>query len=166
MLDDLGLVPALEWQARDVFKRTGMIVNVMGNDLPEDLPDEHKTCIYRIVQEALHNAAKHADAQTVRITVAEREGNIDLSIDDDGRGFSPLEQKGLGLIGIHERVENLVHIPCRIGTGGGTRLDVVLPLRRQWRKETCRERDSCSGGRRSHDHPQRPAAAFGTPARV
>jgi len=101
----------------------------MGNELPEDLPDEHKTCIYRGVQEALHNAAKHADAQTVRITVAEREGNIDLSIHDDGRGFSPLEQKGLGLIGIYERVENLGGtFRVESEPGGGTRLNVVLPL--------------------------------------
>lgn len=137
MLDDLGLVPALEWQARDVSKRTGMIVNVAGQELPEELPDEHKTCIYRIVQEALHNAAKHADAQTVRISVAECDGNINLSIYDDGRGFSPLEQKGLGLVGIYERVENLGGT-FRVDSepGGGTRLDIVLPLAPVLSRET------------------------------
>src|SRR5665213_423381 len=55
MLDDLGLVPALEWQAREVFKRTGLRVQVTAEENASELPDEHKTCIYRVVQEALHN---------------------------------------------------------------------------------------------------------------
>ena len=62
MLDDLGLVPALQWQAREVSKRSGMWVKVAAEDVSEELPEEHKTCIYRIVQEALHNCVQHAGA--------------------------------------------------------------------------------------------------------
>jgi signal transduction histidine kinase len=60
MLDDLGLVPALQWQAREISKRTGMAVTVDAEGVADDLPEEHKTCIYRVVQEALHNCARHA----------------------------------------------------------------------------------------------------------
>src|ERR1700756_4140975 len=62
MLDDLGLVPALQWQAREVSKRSGVWVKIAAEQVSESLPEEHKTCIYRIVQEALHNCVKHADA--------------------------------------------------------------------------------------------------------
>ena len=66
MLDDLGLVPALEWQAREVSKRSGIWVKVLAENVSEELPEEHKTCIYRVVQEALHNSVQHAGARQVR----------------------------------------------------------------------------------------------------
>lgn len=129
MLDDLGLVPALQWQARDVSKRTGMLINVAADELPEDLPDEHKTCIYRIVQEALNNCSKHADAENVRITVREEGGNILLSVQDDGKGFTPGQERGLGLLGIQERVANLGgNLQIDSEMGRGTLLMISLPL--------------------------------------
>ena len=69
MLDDLGLVAALEWQAREVSKRTGMLVDTVEENVSDDLPEEHKTCVYRIVQEALNNCSKHAYAKNVRVVV-------------------------------------------------------------------------------------------------
>ena len=107
MLDDLGLVPALEWQAREVSKRSGIVVNVAAPELPETLPDPYTTCIYRIVQEALNNIAKHSGARTARITVNVSAGDLELSVQDDGKGFDPARQKGLGLVGIQERVTSL-----------------------------------------------------------
>ena len=65
MLDDLGLVPALEWQAREVSKRSGVWVKLTAEGVSEELPEEHKTCIYRIVQEALHNCVQHAGAHRI-----------------------------------------------------------------------------------------------------
>lgn len=129
MLDDLGLVPALEWQARDVSRRTGMLVNVAAGELPEDLPDEHKTCIFRVVQEALNNIAKHAEARIVRISLRQDGGDLLLTVQDDGKGFRAGEQKGLGLIGINERVENL-HGTVRVESepGRGALLEIRLPL--------------------------------------
>jgi signal transduction histidine kinase len=128
MLDDLGLVPALKWQAREVSKRTSLDVSVAA-ELPDDLPDDFKTCIYRVVQEALHNCASHARAKSVRIRVQQAPGRLILSIQDDGRGFDSRQVKGLGLLGIQERVAQLggkciVHSE----TGTGTILTVELPM--------------------------------------
>src|SRR5579885_95652 len=129
MLDDLGLLPALEWQARDVSRRTGMLVNVAAGELPDDLPEEHKTCIFRVVQEALNNIAKHAEARTVRISLNRERDHLLLAVQDDGKGFRVGEQKGLGLIGINERVENL-HGRVRVESepGRGALLEIRLPL--------------------------------------
>jgi signal transduction histidine kinase len=134
MLDDLGLVPALRWQAREVSKTTAMDVSVAAELTSDDLPDEYKTCIYRVVQEALHNCARHAQAQTVRIRVQQRPGSqgsdvITLSIQDDGQGFDASQIKGLGLLGIQERVNRLGGV-CRVHSepGKGTVLTVELPF--------------------------------------
>ncbi len=72
MLDDLGLVPALKWQAREVARRSGIKVKVDAEDVPDHLPDEYRTCIYRVVQEALHNATRHSKATQCTITVTLR----------------------------------------------------------------------------------------------
>src|SRR5215469_8533805 len=67
MLDDLGLVPALQWQAREMSRRTGMLIDVIEENVSSDMPDEFRTCVYRVVQEALNNCSKHAYARNVRI---------------------------------------------------------------------------------------------------
>src|SRR5439155_16122776 len=107
MLDDLGLIPALEWQARELSRSTGIRVNVAADGIPENLPEQHKTCIYRIVQEALHNCARHSRASMVRITVKNGAEAIHVTIQDDGRGFDPEIERGLGLLGMQERVTHL-----------------------------------------------------------
>jgi len=128
MLDDLGLVPALRWQAREVSKRTALRVKVSAEDVSEDLPEEHKTCIYRIVQESLHNCAQHAGAATVRINVHQDAARILLSIQDDGKGFHAGEERGLGLLGMQERASHLggtFSVDAR--PGHGTTISVSLP---------------------------------------
>lgn len=107
MLDDLGLVPALQWQAREISKRSGIIVNFAAEGVADELPDEYKTSIYRVMQEALHNCEKHARAKVVRVTVRQQNNLLVMSIQDDGCGFGPQIEKGLGLRGMQERVENL-----------------------------------------------------------
>ena len=129
MLDDFGLVPALEWQAREVSKRTGIRVQVTAADSAGELPDDLKTCIYRVVQEALHNCARHAQARSVRVVVRQEGSRINLSVEDDGRGFDARRVRGLGLVGMEERVRHLggeFHIVSTPGTG--TKVDVELPL--------------------------------------
>ena len=117
MLDDFGLVPALNWHAREMTKRTGLNVVVTADDDADDLPDEHKTCIYRLVQEAVHNSARHANARTVEV-VLKREGDrVRFSVRDDGVGFDTRFVRGLGLLGMEERVRRL---------GGELRLDSQL----------------------------------------
>src|SRR5579885_1892868 len=129
MLDDLGLVPALKWQAREVSKRTSMDVSVAAELQGDDLPEEYKTCIYRVVQEALHNCASHANATTVRIRIHQESDHLALSIQDDGCGFNPDQVKGLGLLGIQERVTNLGGA-CRLHSspGSGSIVSIELPI--------------------------------------
>ena len=129
MLDDLGLIPALKWQARESAKRTSMDVSVAAELDSDDLPDEYKTCIYRVVQEALHNCARHSHATAVRIMVEQKTDRLILIIQDDGQGFDTGQMKGLGLLGIQERVTRLggtssVHSK----PGGGAILSVELPF--------------------------------------
>jgi len=129
MLDDLGLVPALQWQAREFSKRCGVWVNVVATDVSEDLPEEHKTCIYRIVQEALHNIVKHAAAHDVKVNVQQTEDRLTLAIRDDGRGFEAQHEKGMGLVGMQERVSHLGGtFAVSSQPGHGTSLNVSLPL--------------------------------------
>jgi signal transduction histidine kinase len=151
MLDDLGLVPALRWQAREVSKRTSMDVSVATESVSDDLPDEYKTCIYRVVQEALHNCSRHSLAATVRIRVQQKSGVLSLSIQDDGRGFDVRQSKGLGLLGIEERVARLGGT-CAIHSapGSGTILSIELPIHSTEREQGTREREADShsvGGR-------------------
>ncbi len=128
MLDDFGLIPALDWQARETAKRTGMRVQVT-SEVEDELPEEHKTCIYRVVQEALNNCSKHAQAKSVEVSVRGHDGNILLSVQDDGCGFDPRRVRGLGLLGMEERVRHLggtFEIDSR--PGRGTLLQIALPM--------------------------------------
>jgi signal transduction histidine kinase len=129
MLDDLGLIAALGWQAREVSRRTGLKVDLVADDVPDELPDEHKTCVYRVVQEALHNASRHAGARNVRIVVCQDSDHLSLTVQDDGKGFDTRAVRGLGLLGMEERVKHLGGI-FHIGSepGQGTTLTVNLPL--------------------------------------
>jgi signal transduction histidine kinase len=152
MLDDLGLIPALKWQARESSKSTSMNVTVdvsVAAELgPDDLPDEYKTCIYRVVQEALHNCARHSRAATVRIRVEQERDRLLLNIQDDGQGFDVQQTKGLGLLGIQERVTRLGGI-CQVHSqpGRGTTLSVALPLAKDHREES---RSACVAETDSH----------------
>ncbi len=129
MLDDFGLVPALRWQSREVSRRTGMCIDVVADDVPEELPDELKTCVYRVVQEALHNCARHAEARNVRVIVRHEPERILLSVQDDGKGFDPAHVRGLGLLGMEERVKHLGgRFEVKSHAGEGTLLQVDLPL--------------------------------------
>jgi signal transduction histidine kinase len=129
MLDDFGLLPALEWQAREVSKRTGLRVQVSADEAAGELPDELRTCIYRVVQEALHNCARHAQARTVKVTVDQEPTRIVLTVEDDGHGFDARRVRGLGLVGMEERVNHLGGaFAVKSAPGSGTRVEVELPL--------------------------------------
>jgi signal transduction histidine kinase len=131
MLDDLGLVAALEWQAREVSKRTGTLVDIVEGNVSDALPEEYKTCVYRIVQEALNNCSRHAYAKSVRVIVRQESERLSLTIQDDGRGFDPSRVRGLGLVGMNERVSQLGGV-LKVDSlpGRGTCLCVDLPLAR------------------------------------
>ncbi len=129
MLDDFGLIPALNWHAREMTKRTGLNVTVSADETADDLPDEHKTCIYRMVQEAVNNAARHARARTVQVTVHRDTNRVVFSVQDDGAGFDPTFVRGLGLLGMEERVRRLGgQLAIDSKPGRGTRINAELPL--------------------------------------
>lgn len=129
MLDDLGLIPAVQWQAREISRTKNLAVQVQAGALSEDIPDEHKTCIYRIVQEALHNVARHAKAKNARIQLTQNADSLLLTIQDDGQGFAPEREKGVGLLGMEERVTHLGgSFQVHSAPGKGTSIRIQLPL--------------------------------------
>jgi signal transduction histidine kinase len=129
MLDDFGLQPALEWLVRDFRRRFGIPVELaMAGDLG-GLPDQTRTCVYRIVQEALTNCARHAQARQIEIGVRFEQNTLDLTVSDDGVGLDPRPVRGMGLIGIEERVRELRGtFEVQPRTPSGTRLHVTLPV--------------------------------------
>jgi len=129
MLDDFGLVPALNWHAREMTKRTGLNVVLSADEAAEDLPDEHTTCIYRLVQEAVNNAARHARARTVEVEVKRESGAVSCSVRDDGAGFDTRFVRGLGLLGMEERVRRLGgRLAIDSEPGRGTVILAELPV--------------------------------------
>jgi len=131
VLDNLGLVPALEMLAERVTKRTGLAVSIAG-ELHARLPPTVETALYRIVQEALNNAVKHAHAKSVAIDLQHTPLKVACSVRDDGIGFAKQKQpgmQGLGLIGIRERLNALGGL-LRVVSGPqrGTTLLVDIPL--------------------------------------
>jgi signal transduction histidine kinase len=129
MLDDLGLAAALEWQANQVSRSTGVRIRIGADGLPNELPEEHKICVFRIVQEALNNVCRHARASSVEITVLASGSRISVMIRDDGRGFRTPRPNGLGLIGMQERAESLGgSVTINSEPGQGTTIEVALPL--------------------------------------
>ncbi|HEY3441206.1 MAG TPA: histidine kinase [Paludibaculum sp.] len=133
MLDELGLGPALRWQGREFSRRSGVPVDVQIDGDLDALPESHRTCIYRVVQETLTNCAKHAHAKRIRISAYGRHDWVKLSIQDDGVGFDPdgANARGLGLIGIQERVRELNGTVTIVsGPEKGTIVEVEVPV---WR---------------------------------
>ena len=129
MLDDFGLQPALEWHVRDFRRRFAIAVDLALEGDLDALPDQYRTCVYRIVQEALTNCARHAQAKRVEIAVRFADNTLHLSVADDGVGIDPSRVRGVGLIGIEERVREL-HGTFDAGprTPRGTELRVTLPV--------------------------------------
>ncbi|HEY1340194.1 MAG TPA: sensor histidine kinase [Bryobacteraceae bacterium] len=131
MLDDLGLGSALQWQARQFSKHAGVPVNVQIEGALTSLPERHRTCIYRVVQEALTNCARHARAHTIGVAIVRGERQLRVTVRDDGAGFDPsaTRGRGLGLIGMQERIKELGgELKLRSLPQHGTVLSAVIPL--------------------------------------
>ena len=137
ILDDLGLEPTLRWYIGGYAKRMNVQVDFEARDCEDLQASEAKILLYRIVQEALNNVAKHAEARKISVRLSCNETTAKLIIEDDGKGFdtrirasSQSVGYGLGLIGIRERVTfingtfNVHSVP-----GRGTRLEVKIPKR-------------------------------------
>ena len=134
-LDAFGLNVALEGLCYDFSARTALPVRYHGLEMPE-LPTAVALSMYRLVQEALTNIAKHAEATQVEVHVTRSDGQLELSVVDDGKGFisetdTPRQRGGIGLVSMRERAELLGGaLDIETSPGQGTRLVARIPLER------------------------------------
>jgi PAS domain S-box-containing protein len=132
MLDDLGLVPAVEWLAQGFTERSGIQCDLRLVEEGLELGEPYASAVFRILQESLTNVAKHAQASRVEMTVARSDGAVALTVRDNGRGFAleePRKPNSFGLMGLRERAYALggtVDIWSR--SGEGTKIDVRIPV--------------------------------------
>jgi PAS domain S-box-containing protein len=132
VLDDLGLMPAIEWLVQNFNQRTGIACRL---DADEDLElgEPHATAVFRIIQESLVNVAKHAQANQVTVTIVPVDGGLRLKVQDDGIGFgvgASRKPHSLGLAGLRERAQLLKgSVAVHSKPGQGTIIDAFIPVR-------------------------------------
>jgi two-component system NarL family sensor kinase len=132
VLDDLGLEAALKSLLNEYEERTGIIVETILHLPKERLPDDIEITLYRVIQEALSNVEKHAEADEVRLTTRFDRRNIYLTLRDNGCGFVPEQHsgaQGIGVRNMHDRIELLSgEFELTSDLNKGTRIRVSLPL--------------------------------------
>jgi signal transduction histidine kinase len=130
VLDHLGLEAALRRYVREYAERTGVEVD-LSLHLTRPLPQELETVVYRVVQEALTNVARHSGSPRASVGVVEVLGEVRVFVEDEGRGFDPqaVDPGRQGLLGMRERVELLGgRLSVESAPGQGTRVQVRLPI--------------------------------------
>lgn len=132
VLDDLGLIAALEWQAREYQNRTGIVCDMQLDVGDLQVDPERSTALFRIFQEILTNVARHAHATRVNVVMKQTGADLVLEVNDNGRGIEPSRVKGdksLGLLGMRERALILGgSVDIQGAPGKGTRVRVTMPL--------------------------------------
>jgi signal transduction histidine kinase len=133
VLQELGLVAAIRKEAKDLARNTGVKARVIVEENVGRLEPELEMAVYRIVQEALHNVAKHAQAKSVTVRVRREANSLRLLVEDDGVGFafksSNSRGHSFGLAGIKERVNSMRgEMALSSAKGAGTRLEVSVPV--------------------------------------
>ena len=135
LLDDLGLVPALQWLLEDFMRRSNIHCEMTEEAVDEHLPDAVNTCVYRVVQEAIHNCEKHSGAKQVRVSIRQVPGTLTAEVEDDGHGFqagerpTPRGGSGLGILGMRERATRMGGtLVIDSAQGRGTRLCLTVPV--------------------------------------
>jgi signal transduction histidine kinase len=134
-LDSLGIVPALRWYTQQSAERTGLAIHFSGPDQFERLPLETELILYRVAQEGLTNAIRHGKSQNIDVTLEKNETAIRLTISDNGKGFDAIAMdRGLGLVGIRERIELLNgSFNLKTAPGAGTQLIIEIPVKKKER---------------------------------
>jgi signal transduction histidine kinase len=131
ILDDLGVLAAISWQCRQITQGDGGMKVATDYDINESMiPETYKTVIYRIVQEALNNAVKYADAENLSVSLCRIDGYLQLTIRDNGVGFEEDQVKtGMGMISMRERAESIGGLfEVRSSKGEGVEIRVLLPV--------------------------------------
>jgi signal transduction histidine kinase len=130
MLEDLGLMPTLEWYLNDFGKRTGIKVNFTHSELDQILPGDFNITIYRVIQEALTNIARYAEVKETTVSLTLEKQNLSICIEDKGKGFAVESQsQGVGLRGMRERVNALSgKLEINSTPGEGTLIRAELPV--------------------------------------
>jgi len=133
VLDDLGLVPALHKLARDSSAGTGIDVDVEADTDGSSIPPPVAAVLYRVAQEAVRNAVRHATPRRVRVVLHQSNGSATLEVLDDGRGFDLREAEkrrpGMGLLSMRERVSLLDgELAIRTAPGDGTAISATVPI--------------------------------------
>lgn len=133
ILEHVGLEAAVREHAEDFQARTSLKTGIMVRTLPNNIPPDHATCLYRVLQESLQNVRKHANATSVLIRLMGTRRGVGLCIHDDGRGFEnspePTKRTGLGLTSMAERVGALQGtFRVRTKPGDGTEVHAWVPL--------------------------------------
>ena len=139
MLDDLGLIPTLRWYLNRISKQANFEPHIKSVNWKVSLIPELEVAVFRIIQEAMTNVAKHAMAQNVFIHLKQKNDIVDISIEDDGQGFDAkkirnlkFQAHGIGLLGMRERISMLQGIFQVVSIPGkGTLISASLPLRRR-----------------------------------
>jgi PAS domain S-box-containing protein len=131
MLDDLGLVPAIEWLVSNFSQRSGVATKLKADEDLE-LHEPYATAVFRIVQESLVNVGKHAAATEVEVSIQKAGDMVELVVRDNGRGFvtsAPRKPQSLGLMGLRERAQLLKgNFRIHSAPGEGTRVEVRIPM--------------------------------------
>jgi PAS domain S-box-containing protein len=131
MLDNLGLAPTLEWLTNDIASRAGLTIDLVMPEGDLGASGDAATAIFRIVQEALTNVVRHAQATTVGVEVARAGGDVRVRVSDDGRGMSDADQRkarSFGLLGMRERAYVLGGgFNIRSERGQGTTVEATIP---------------------------------------
>jgi len=135
-LDQLGLESALKWIGKHVLRPAGITMTMETNGMPDQLPDEIRTILFRIAQEAMSNVARHSQATHLNIDILYDKDHLTLTLQDDGKGFDPTavspdtdKHRGFGLAGIQERASlaggqvTIISAP-----GQGTEVRVTIPI--------------------------------------
>jgi PAS domain S-box-containing protein len=132
MLDDLGLAAAVEWLIESFRERNAIECELVAPSEDLDLREPLASCVFRILQESLTNVARHSGASFVQVALARSDGEITLTVKDDGRGFSPdapRKPDSYGLMGLRERAYLVGgRVAIDSGPGKGVRIDVRIPL--------------------------------------
>lgn len=134
IIDQLGLLPALEWQVREFRKRTKLCCNLKMEEMNHPFSSRETTVIFRILQEILTNIARHADAEHVNIFIVEKQNRLVMHVIDDGKGFDTSNYSAihsLGLLGMHERALSIDgEVIIESSSGKGTKVTFSLPLKK------------------------------------